>query len=76
MAAGYADDLTLDRIDNNRGYSPDNCQWSTQMEQQNHRRNNILIPEGDRLVTVAEYAREIGVPYTTLYNRVKKQLNA
>lgn len=29
MANGYADDLTIDRIDNDRGYEPDNCQWVT-----------------------------------------------
>ena len=38
LAHGYADDLTIDRIDNYKGYSPDNCQWITIQEQQHHRR--------------------------------------
>ena len=43
MANGYRDDLTLDRIDVNGKYSPDNCKWSTQKEQQNNRTNNHII---------------------------------
>ena len=43
MNNGYSDDLSIDRIDNNKGYSPDNCRWTNSKTQNNNRRNNLMI---------------------------------
>lgn len=49
MKNGYDDRLSIDRIDNEKGYSPENCRWATMKEQQNNRTNNHYITiDGER----------------------------
>lgn len=64
------EDMTLERDDVNGAYEKSNCRWATWKEQQNNRRNNVLIHlEGER-VSVAALAERAGVPYDTMYARV------
>jgi hypothetical protein len=64
------DGLTLDRIDNSKGYSPRNCKWATKQEQQrNMRSNNVWELDGQRK-TVAEWADQLGMKRHSLYMRV------
>lgn len=63
---------TLDRIDNNKGYSKENCKWSTSFEQQNNRRNTRRIKyKGDKK-TIAEWSTFLGIKYNTLSTRIRR----
>lgn len=69
---GYKDYLSLDRKDNSKGYSPDNCHWVTQTEQMNNIRNNHLLTYKGETKTMAEWSRLTGIKYHTLKRRINR----
>jgi hypothetical protein len=71
MANGYQDALTLDRIDNDGDYCPENCRWATQKEQQNNRRSNRLITHNGETHTIAEWNRIKGFGKWVIGNRLR-----
>lgn len=72
ISNGYSDDLTIDRIDNNKNYCPENCKWSTRKEQNNNQRTNHLLTYNHKTQTMAQWAEEIGLNPHTLQTRISR----
>ena len=70
MDNGYKDNLTLDRIDVNGDYCPENCRWITIYEQQSNRRNNVFIEYNGERHTIAEWCRITGLTVGTITSRL------
>ena len=68
---GYTEGLTIDRIDNNKGYSPDNCRLVNNIVQANNKRTNKLIEYDGEIHTIAEWERKIGWLSRTLRDRLR-----
>lgn len=56
FSSGYSDNLTLDRIDTNKSYCPENCRWATPKEQANNRTNNRKISYHGETKNISEWA--------------------
>lgn len=67
---GYSDDLTIDRIDNEKGYSPKNCRWTTPKIQSNNKRDNHIITYKGKTQTLALWCEELGLKYGTIATRI------
>ena len=61
MQGGYASDLTIERVDNMRGYSRENCRWAPNAEQQANKRSNRRVAWRGEEMHLAEFCRRVGV---------------
>lgn len=71
LANGYQDDLTIDRIDNDGNYCPENCRWVDRITQNNNRRSNHFITHNGETKTITQWARETGLNSQIISGRLK-----
>lgn len=70
--SGYREDLTIDRIDSSRGYSPANCRWADRITQNNNTSRNHFITYNGETKTLAQWSRAMGMSYSKLKSRINK----
>lgn len=71
IRSGYQENLSIDRINNNKGYSPENCRWTTAKQQANNRRSTIFLTVDGVKKTISEWAELYGIKYDTIYCRLQ-----
>ena len=72
IESGYNDNLTIERIDFNKDYCPENCIWATNNIQQNNRRNNHYIEFNGDKMSIHQLSHILGLNYISFYNKLYK----
>lgn len=73
MDNGYSDTLTLDRVDVNGNYCPNNCRWVTRKEQSNNKRNLRIIEYQGKMKTLTQWSEILDIPLATLHRYLKSE---
>lgn len=63
--------MTIERIDNDGPYSPQNCRWATRMEQMNNLRKSVFVKVGSETLTLSQWGRKFGLHAGTIRLRIR-----
>ncbi len=66
------DGATLDRKDNNAGYSPENCQWASRLDQSLNRENTVFLEFNGVTKRIGEWSKHSGIPVSVIRKRLSK----
>lgn len=69
---GYSENLTIDRINSQKDYSPNNCRWATAKTQANNRRSNRFFTRDGITKSAKEWSQCISIPYEVMMQRIRK----
>lgn len=68
---GYKEDLSIDRIDNDKGYSPENCRWESKLTQSRNRRSSRIVEIKGKTKTFSEWCQLYGINRSTAVDRLR-----
>lgn len=71
ISSGYQPGLTIERIDNDKGYSPENCKWADRYQQAKNRRSVVYITCNGKTQCMTDWSKELGIPIETIRSRLK-----
>jgi hypothetical protein len=71
MMATWKEGLSIDRINPDGDYCPENCRWATSIEQNNNKRNNVRVEYNGETLTLAQWARKLGMSLQAFRDRLK-----